>query len=205
MIRINLIPPEILQARKDEALFKWVWLGGAIVSVVLVIFWGFMFLQVMAATTDVVSIQQQASQLQAETSRFSIFQQKEAELNLRRGAVAAATEGRIDWARMLNELGLVLPDDVYLTSLTGSDNATGDSIITMAGKAMDEADDAPDNGYKSIAKLLVRIADMQQLDSVWLTNMAKEADTDTQVGMLTWSVNAKISKGSAAVTPTVGN
>lgn len=208
MIRINLIPPEILQARKDEALFKWVWLGGAVVSVVLVLFWGVMFLQVMSSTSEVAGIQAQANQLQAQTSRFSVFQAKESELNVRRDAVAAATKGRIDWTRMLNELGLVLPSDVYLTSLTGNDNAGGggDSIITLAGKAADKQNDSPDNGYKSIARMLVRLADMQQLDSVWLTNMSKEPDADDHIGMLTWSVNAKISTSSTAtIVPTSGN
>lgn len=205
MIRINLIPPEILQARKDEALFKWVWLAGAAVTVILVLFWGIMFLQVMSSTAEVASIQAQAAQLQSETSRFSIFQQKEAELQVRRAAVAAATQGRVDWARLLNELGLVLPNDIYLTSFTGSDNAgSGDSIVTMAGKGLDDPDDAPNVGYKSIAKMLVRFADMEQLDSVWLTNMSKTADTETEAGMLTWAVNAKLSS-SAAATSAAGN
>lgn len=205
MIRINLIPPEILQARKDEALFKWIWLGGVVSAVVLVLFWGVMFLQVMSSTAEVASIQAQAAQLQSETSRFSIFQQKEAELQIRRSAVAAATHGRVDWARLLNELGLVLPNDIYLTSFTGSDNAgSGDSIVTMAGKGLDDPEDSPNIGYKSIAKMLVRFADMEQLDSVWLTNMSKEADNDTQAGMLTWAVNAKLSS-SAAATSAVGN
>jgi hypothetical protein len=53
--------------------------------------------------------------------------------------------------------------------------------------------------------MLVRLADMQQLDSVWLTNMSKEPDADDHIGMLTWSVNAKISTSSTAtIVPTSG-
>jgi Tfp pilus assembly protein PilN len=207
VIRINLIPPEILQARKDEALWKWVWLGGGITALVLAMFWGFMFLQVTTTAADVASVQQEAANLQAQTSRFQIFQQKEADLNTRLSAVSAATQGRIDWARMLNELGLALPTDTYLTSLTGTDGGastgTAGSTLTLAGKAIDEPDDTPDNGYKSVAKLLVRLTDLQQLDSVWLSSTTKEADTDTAAGMITWAVNARITSASAASTPTI--
>lgn len=206
MIRINLIPPEILQQRKDEAVFKWVWLGAAVAAVVLALFWGVMFIQVMATTRDVASIQQQAAQLTAQTSQFQIFQQKQADLNVRKSAVAAAIKGRVDWARMLNELGLVLPSDIYLTSFTGTDNSAGgsDSVVTMAGKGVDEPDDTPDNGYKSVAKLLVRLADMTQLSSVWLSNMSLGAGTDTTAPMIDWSVTAKLTP-SAASSSTAGN
>jgi len=33
-----------------------------------------------------------------------------------------------------------------------------------------DADDSPDYGHKTIAKLLVRLADLDQLYDVWLTN-----------------------------------
>jgi hypothetical protein len=198
VIRINLIPPEILQSRKDEARWKWVWLGGGVLALLLAMFWGVMFLQVVSSTQDVASVQQQASSLQAQTSRFQIFQNKESELVVRKAAVAAATKGRVDWARMLNELGLVLPTDVYLTSFTGIDNAVGggDSVVTMAGQGVDEPDDSPNNGYKSIAKMLVRLTDMQQIDSVWLTNMSLGEGSTTEAPMITWAVNARITPSS---------
>jgi Tfp pilus assembly protein PilN len=200
MIRINLIPPEILQNRKDETRWKWLWLGGGVLALVLAMFWGIMFLQVITSTADVASVQQQAATLQAQSSRFRVFQQQEADLRTRQAAVAAAMRGRIDWARLLNELGLVLPTDVYLTNLTGVDNSTGgasgDSVVTLAGQAVDEPDDVPENGYKSVAKMLVRLADLQQLDSVWLTNTFTGGGSPTEAPMITWAVNARITPSS---------
>jgi Tfp pilus assembly protein PilN len=123
MIRINLLPPEIMVARRDEHRWKWVWLAGGLMAVVVAIVWGIVFLQVASSRADVASIQQQAAMLRAQTTRFDVFQRKEDTLRVRKDAVAAATAGRIDWARMLFELGLVLPDDIYLTVFTGSDGA----------------------------------------------------------------------------------
>ena len=196
MIRINLIPPEILQSRKDEQRWKWVWLAGGIAAVAVALFWAATYLQLSSATSDVASIQQDVANAQAQTSRFAVFEQKEAELKVRQDAVDTASKGRIDWSQLLYELGLVLPRDVYLTTFTGVDNAGGgtaaDSVITLAGKAVYDPDEVPANGYKSIAKMLVRLTEMSELDSVWLTSSTLGAGSDTQAPMYQWAVNARI-------------
>lgn len=196
MIRINLIPPEILQSRKDEQRWKWVWLAGGIAAVAVALFWAATYLQLSSATSDVASIQQDVANAQAQTSRFAVFEQKEAELKVRQDAVDTASKGRIDWSQLLYELGLVLPRDVYLTTFTGVDNAGGgtaaDSVITLAGQAVYDPDEVPANGYKSIAKMLVRLTEMSELDSVWLTSSTLGAGSDTQAPMYQWAVNARI-------------
>ena len=196
MIRINLIPPEILQSRKDEQRWKWVWLAGGIAALAVALFWATTYLQLSSATSDVASIQQDVATMQAQTSRFAVFEQKEAELKVRQDAVDTASKGRIDWSQLLYELGLVLPRDVYLTTFTGVDNAGGgtaaDSVITLAGQAVYDPDEVPANGYKSIAKMLVRLTEMSELDSVWLTSSTLGAGSDTQAPMYQWAVNARI-------------
>jgi Tfp pilus assembly protein PilN len=201
VIKINLIPREILATRRDERRWKWVWLAGGLIAAVIALFWAAVFLQVATATSDVASIQQEAAALQAQTSRFDVFQRKEADLRVRQDAVDSAVAGRIDWSQMLFELGLVLPRDVYLTTFTGTDNssggAAGDSVVTLAGVALYNPDKAPALGYKSIAKMLVRLADMDQLEAVWLTNATLGVGTDALAPTYAWAVNARITPSSA--------
>ena len=196
MIRINLIPPEILQSRKDEQRWKWVWLAGGIAALAVALFWATTYLQLSSATSDVAAIQQDVANAQAQTSRFAVFEQKEAELKVRQDAGGTASKGRIDWSQLLYELGLVLPRDVYLTTFTGVDNAGGstaaDSVVTLAGQAVYDPDEVPANGYKSIAKMLVRLTEMSELDSVWLTSSTLGTGTDTEAPMYQWAVNARI-------------
>ena len=196
MIRINLIPPEILQARKDERRWKWVWLAGGVAALVVALFWAATYLQLSSATSDVAGIQQDVANAQAQTSRFAVFEQKEADLKVRQDAVEAAKKGRIDWSQLLYELGLVLPRDVYLTTFTGVDNSTAGaatgSVVTLAGQAVYDPDEVPANGYKSIAKMLVRLTEMSELDSVWLTSATLGTGSDTQAPMYQWAVNARI-------------
>jgi Tfp pilus assembly protein PilN len=200
VIHINLIPPEILQARRDERRWRWVWLGGGILAVVVALFWAATYLQVVSATGDVQSTQQEAASLQAQTSRFDVFQQEESDLAVRQASVSAAGAGRVDWTTVLYDVGLVLPTDIYLTTFTGVDNAqsgaTGASVVTMAGEAIYDPDDTPLNGYKSIAKMLVRLTDLPELDSVWLTSATLGTGSSTAQPMYTWAVTADITPAS---------
>jgi Tfp pilus assembly protein PilN len=201
VIRINLIPPEILASRRDERRWKWVWLFGGLLSVAIAMFWAIIFLQVNAATSDVASIQQEAATLTASASRFDVFQRTEADLSVRKDAVNAAIAGRIDWSKVLFELGLVLPRDIYLTTFTGVDNGTSDSVVTLAGQALFDPKRAPALGYKSIAKMLVRLTEMNELDSVWLTSASIGTGTETEAPKYTWAVNARITPGAARTAP----
>lgn len=194
MIRINLIPPETLQRRVNERRWKFLTLAGGVIVAVLVMFWAFMGLQVAASTAELDSVQQQATSLETQAAQFQVFQQVENDLAVRKDAVVSAKADAIDWARMLYELGLVLPKDVYLTAFTGTDGGAGGSAVSLAGQAVDKYNDSPDNGYKSVAKMLVRLADLDQLDSVWLTNTSVGAPVASgPAPMINWTVSAKIS------------
>jgi Tfp pilus assembly protein PilN len=206
VIRINLIPPEILQNRRDERLWKWMALAGGVIAAVLVLFWAFMALQVTGATAEVNSLVIRATELETQAQTFQVFQRTEADLAVRKNAVVAAKAGAVDWARMLYELGLVLPKDIYLTAFTGTDAGTGgNSIVSLTGQAVDKVSDSPDNGYKSVAKMLVRLADLQQLDSVWLSNTSVPAAPAGNVApMIQWTASARITPGSSATPSTPG-
>jgi Tfp pilus assembly protein PilN len=204
--RINLIPPEILQNRKDEQRWKWIALAGAAGAAVLVMFWAFMALQVTASTAEVDSIVQEVSGLEAQAAQFQVFQRAEADLKVRKDATVAAEAGAIEWARMLYELGLVLPKDIYLTAFTGTDGGIGSpSDVSLTGKAVDKLDDSPDNGYKSVAKMLVRLADLDQLDSVWLSTTSVEEPEGDTAPMIGWTASARITPSVTATPSASGN
>jgi hypothetical protein len=72
--------------------------------------------------------------------------------------------------------------------------------VTLAGQAVPVSDlQAPGQGYKSVAKALVRLTEMEQLDSVWLTQagVAPSTDSSQVVPSITWQISAKISPQAA--------
>lgn len=200
MIRINLLPPEITQKRKDEQNWKYVIVGAVGVAIVLAAFYGVMLMLVQSKEADVAAVKQEAAQLQAQTTRFQIFQQKEADLTQRKAIYEAAKQGRIDWTRLLNEVALVIPSDIFLDTLAGNEAESGAATLNMDGKAVhmtiDDADKG--NGFKSVAKLLVRLTELKDIDTVWLTSVAHPNGPHS---LDPWSVTTKITSES---TPTAG-
>lgn len=188
MIRINLLPPEILEKRKDEARWRWVLLGGVVAFAVLLVFFTVMYFQVTVKQGEVAATEQEVQTLQQQADQVKIFKEQEDALSQRRKIVAKATLGRVDWARLLYEVSLVMPPDIWLTNITGVEDdpltstpagqvadqsaPTNESNVTLTGIAID-ADVLPDLGFKSIAKFLVRLSELEQLQRVWLTSATK--------------------------------
>jgi Tfp pilus assembly protein PilN len=171
--RINLLPPEILEKRKAESrLYVFIALGMVVLFIIGVAFAALSFGQ-NSASQELVQVKQETQNLKSQAEQFRIFEEKQAELSGRKQLVDQALAGRDDWARLLSEVGLILPSDTWLENLD-ADQTTG---LTLSGRALDGLD-APDNGHKSIAKMLVRLADLGQLKNVWLTGSTKEIYLD---------------------------
>jgi Tfp pilus assembly protein PilN len=177
VIRINLLPPEINQKRKDEKRWRWVMLGAALVAVALVGVFALLQFQVSAKATEVANVKQQAQALQQSATRFQVFKEKQVDLDNRKVIATAALLGRIDWAKLLSEVAMVLPSDIYLTRIGSTEPKAGAAPtpgrLSLEGMALDFPNDVPDLGYKSVAKMLVRLADLDQIDSVWLNQTKK--------------------------------
>jgi Tfp pilus assembly protein PilN len=168
MMRINLLPPEILERRRAEKGIGYVIVGAIAVALVLAATWGFAYMGLQGKKDDLAAIQQQVQVTQAEAAQLAIFEERAAELDTRRTTAASALAGRQNWGKLADEISLVLPTDMWLQSLAFS----GDTV-TFNGTAIDVDGDSPDIGHRTIAKLLVRMADLEQLYNVWLTSSTK--------------------------------
>jgi Tfp pilus assembly protein PilN len=170
MMRINLLPPEILERRKAEKRIGWVVVAAIAVALLLAGVWGAAFMSVQGRRDDLAAVQQQVQATQAQANQLAIFEERAVELEGRRGIVTLALGDKINWAKLLDELSLVLPSDVWVDRMA-FDQISG---LQIQGYAVDAPTDTPDAGHKSIAKTLVRLADLEQLYNVWLTNSVKE-------------------------------
>jgi hypothetical protein len=88
----------------------------------------------------------------------------------------------MEWSKLLSEISLMLPSDIFLTRLEALQPASAaePGKLSLDGKALDYPNDVPDLGYKSVAKLMVRLAELDQLKAVWLSQSSKPAPTVSQ-------------------------
>jgi Tfp pilus assembly protein PilN len=187
MMRVNLLPPEILEKRRSERRIVYVVIAAVLVAVVLAAVWVFAFVRLEGKKTDLAVKEQEVQLAQAQAAQLEIFERQATELESRRATVATALSGRVGWSKFFDELSLVFPSDLWVATL----NASEDSGLTLDGYAVDSPTDVPDAGHKSIAKLLVRLADLEQLYDVWLTNSLKT--TFVEQDAIQFSVTAKVS------------
>ncbi len=169
MMRINLLPPEILEKRRAEKRIIYVALLALLVFIVLAVVWVFAFVRVDAKQQDLDARLQEIQATQSKADMLAIFEDKEQDLQARQVIADAALADRMNWAKLFDEVSLVMPTDLWVTNFSW-DEATG---LTIDGYAVDSATDSPDLGHKSIAKMLVRLADLDDLYDVWLENAVK--------------------------------
>ncbi len=186
MVRINLLPREVVEKRLFERRVKYVVAGGMTVLLLLGAVYGVLAFQVSQRNADLQDRQQTEANLRAQAESFAIFEQKEAELESRLEVARQALAGRVSWGRFANEFSLVLPSDVWLVSLTG-DEETG---VTAVSRAVDSPTDSPDLGHKAVARTLVRMADLEQLYNVWLASSVKTEYEEQPV--IDFSVSASV-------------
>lgn len=169
MVRINLLPQEIIDKRKFERSLRYVALGCVVALAVLFGVYGLLAVQVGQANAELQDRQQTAANLRAQAEAFSIFEEKESDLEARLALSDEALAGRVDWGRLSTELSMIMPADVWLVSLRCHE----EEGVTMLARAVDSDTDVPDVGHKAVAKTLVRLADLEQLSSVWLSSSMK--------------------------------
>lgn len=186
MMRVNLLPPEILERRRSEKRIGWVALAAIGVAIVLAAVWGYSSYRAQVKRDELATIQQQVQAANAQAAQLAIFEERAAELQKREATVAAALGGRIDFPSIYEEISLVLPTDAWIQTLNSSEM----SGITLSGYVVGAPDDAPDAGHKALAKTLVRLADLDDLYDVW-TSSSNKIEYE-QRDALQFSITAKI-------------
>lgn len=170
MVRINLLPREILERRKYERFYPYVLIvGGILLAIVLFAFLGLQF-QVNALREELQQTQQNAEQLRGQAEDFSIFEQKEQELQARQEIANLALAGRIPMGTTAEEVSMVLPEQIWLQRMV-IDQSEG---LTLNGYT--PGDDLPDSDsrmaewFKPLAAMLVRVNELSDVYDCWLTD-----------------------------------
>jgi Tfp pilus assembly protein PilN len=210
MRAVNLLPREQAEqkreARNPVALVAMI--GGAVVLLALVA--GFLLANrsvdrqkqaLASARAELAATPAKKLSAQTQSFRSTVLTQREQ----RSLALASALGERVSWDRILRRMALVMPDDVWLTSLVGTmplsgsttlatTSATTPSVLPPAATALTL------QGYTysqaSVARLLERLQVLPDLKNVQLKQSAT-----TDVGgqnVVNWTIITDIRKGRGA-------
>jgi Tfp pilus assembly protein PilN len=129
---VNLIPPE--ERRGDRAPLRtgnlsYVLLGGLALLLLAVIATALTSKQISDREAEKQSLEQELQHASAEAQALQPFVNFRTMQETRATTVSSLAQSRFDWERVVRELSLVLPNDVWLISLKG----TASPAVTLEG------------------------------------------------------------------------
>jgi len=169
MIKVNLLPAEILaemkiRERKAKALKS----AGAVALVLLAVF-SLLFAQRLQAKGQVSAKMRERIAVETELVAYEPYQQLQERIHLRSELLKRAMGSPLAWRRLLAALGSHIPPNVWLTNLT---LAQGGEMV-MQGLTFD---------HPAVANWLGRLAEIPGANNVRLVFAAEEiGETDTLV------------------------
>ena len=183
MSQVNLLPPEI---RQRQAIRRRTTLVGALGAAVVALILGFFFVQNMRLSSveeDLAAQEQANAALQAQIQELQPYADLQATLAAKQALVNTLYLNEISWASVLLDVSRVIPDESYLTQLTGQITApTG----TQLGAAPTEGLVAELIGNMSfswvarqtetIASWLTRLEQVSGWVNPWVNNAQENAE-----------------------------
>ena len=133
MRAINLLPPEAaLRAQAQRRRLLWVVLGLAYLAllVVLTVWWQG---RVESAKDDLAQQQEINQAIEAEIATFAGATDLQSQFDAKVVSLTQALQSDVNWGRFLNDLGRLIPDRVWITSLTAT--AAVDPVTLTFGVA----------------------------------------------------------------------
>jgi len=215
VVRVNLIPPEIAEARRLRGVQ--LALGGGVLLAVAIVA-GFYEQQVGAvhrAEGELSAANAENSRLQAEQQRLGNVNALYGKVDAAKAMLASAKAPQILWSRYLEDVRLRLPERTWLTTLTMTETAavagvhspaatpaavTGATVGTAAATAP-AVGCAPvatllvgGSGYthRDVADWLDRLAGLKAVTNPYLTSSTEALAGTTNVPTVAWNTTASL-------------
>jgi type IV pilus assembly protein PilN len=196
-LEINLLPAEIVEKRRRERQMIYIVASGILVLAILAIFFAVNLARISSAKATLTKLKQENQRYSQAINKVKDYEQKKKMVESKEKLILSLDEAKIHWARFLNDISLVIPDDVWLTSLEA--NPQG---VTFKGLALDSGQ--PHQGYKLIAKWLIHLGEINDLTDISLQSSSKSSKSSSS-GKLNFETKASFAsakqENSASAVP----
>ena len=191
MRRIDLMPATYAERRKQRRAVGMVAVAGLVIVAVLVAWWVFLGTQISAEEERLAEVQATNADLQAQIDELARFARLEQEVQQRQAALQTAMTGDVDWPAVLTEVAMVVPGEVWLTSLQGSAVTDETSPVGTEDAEIDVAEREPFGRVQfqgtslsmpGIGKWMIRLGSVKDFQAVWL-NSATEIPAQIEQGV----------------------
>jgi Tfp pilus assembly protein PilN len=195
LTKINLIPPEKKKEKRRRPgapggpPLAWLLFIIPIIVVILMVMLYFSASnKVKNQQTALKEKQTELADWQSKNAQLAKYSARQQEIASTEGVVVNALRGRVYWARILNEVAIMIPKDVWLLSLNGTSTQDTSGTVTFEAYALQcpnrlnkgfwsEAGEDPQGNqrwpylpdYRPVAGWLERMAQIVEFQRVWLS------------------------------------
>lgn len=197
VISANLLPPEIVAARRTRKVRRTVLAAMLVVVVALAGWYGAAGLQVSAAQDDLEVAQAEVLRLQQQQKEYSDLITAQNQLRSIGSELSGLMADDLSWSSLLSSLRASAPAGVKITGVNGALNTAGaaDSAESLPRTSTDQLigtltlnGEGPDN--KAVARYVDALADVRGVERGLLT------DATRQEGHITFSIRLDITSAA---------
>lgn len=185
MRRIDLLPAAYAERRRDRRNVGIVIAVGAVLVLLLLVWYFMLRSQISTARNELATIQAQNRVLEGQIAELQRFAALDAEVKAKRTALQTVFAGDIDWPSVMTSIAMVTPGEVWLDGMQATGSAATDTAVAptseialtnkpAVGRLSFNASSA--SCMPGVAKWLVRIAAVEEFDAAWIGSAA-EGDT----------------------------
>lgn len=176
--RITLLPSEVTVVREQQRQTMIAAAGVGALAVLLFGLWLARGAQVNEAQSQAEDAEAEVARLQTEAAALGDATGLDRDITQRQTAIRNLLADDVAWTRLLQEVATVIPNDVWLTSFTGSSGSPGSANFSAMG--FDQT---------STARWLLRLGDLESLSQLWVPSSSKG---EGPTGLVTFSSTASI-------------
>ena len=193
MRRIDLLPSVYAERRRDRRNLALVIVAGLLVVALLIGWWFWLGLQISDVEDELAQLQATNASLQAQIDELQRFADLDAEVQAKRLALQTVFAGDVDWPAILTEIAMVVPGEVWLTSLTASAGSTEGAAPVATEAAAVRIDPKEPFGriqfsgsslsMRGVATWMLRLEGVREFFAVYLNDAT--ASRDPLLGIVT--------------------
>ena len=184
MTQVNLLPLEVQQRRRTRRQTTMVTSAVAGVIGFLILIFILQSARLAAANRQLQEQQAANGRLQTEINGLTRFEQLKQAVTEKEGLLANVLRGEILWSGVLREISLVIPRDMWLTSLSGQMQASSTSSTATTPGAEGLVGTIQFQGeafaHTTVADWLTRLESVEGWLNPWISTSSR-AGTGTQV------------------------
>jgi type IV pilus assembly protein PilM len=177
--RISVLPVEVAAVRTQRRQLVLASAGVGGLFLLLVLLWLGRQSQVSSEKDKADQSERENASLQQQVASLQSVTALDTQLAQRRQLVTSALSDDVAWTRLLQEIGTVIPNDVALTSFSGTKPNAGGTATATSGAAASSVGSINVNAQgidqTSAARWLLRVGDLPSLTGVWLPSSTKGA------------------------------